>query len=343
MEGEFDVISSAQAHVNNVVAIKGSALTQQHLQLLKRAAERILFSLDMDAAGVVATQRAIQLAQDQDLDMRVITLPGGKDPDELARTNPAAWRDAVKSSISVYDFLIRAAAKQHNPQTAEGKRAIIDQLAPVIGAISHAVEQDVYLKRLAEVLEVREDLVRQDVERFKVGKQMGRSSAAPAETAQPKVSKPSSRRAKLEAYLLFLFFHSPEKLQMERLLELQDLQLVTPNVQPIIKKVTMAPKPLNVTQALKGLPTDQQQVVFELSSQPEYLEMLETIDHESEWKKTLAEVFQEQIKTEMKRINQELEKLDRIEPKSPELEAQQTALLHEIVVLRQKSAAKTQT
>jgi DNA primase len=341
VEGEFDVISSAQAHVNNVVAIKGSALTQQHLQLVKRAADKILFSLDMDSAGVVATQRAIQLGRDHDLDMRVIILPGGKDPDELSRTNPAAWRDAVKASLSVYDFLIQAAAKQHNPKTAEGKRQIIDQLAPLIGTISHAVEQDVYVKRLAEVLEVREDLVRQDIDRFKVGKQLGRPSATPKDTAKPKPAKPASRRARLEAYLLFLFFQAPEALTMERLLQLQELELVSPGFSAVIKELLASPKPLNLAQAIKRFPTDQQQLVFEVSTQPEYLEMLETLDHEAEWKKTLTEVFQEQMKATITQINQQLEKLERQSPKTPELEAQETALLQEIVVLRQKLSAKT--
>jgi DNA primase len=342
VEGEFDVISSAQAHVNNIVAIKGSALTQQHLQLLKRAADKVLFSLDMDSAGVTATQRAIALAQDHDLDMRVITLPGGKDPDELSRTNPAAWRDAVKSSISVYDFLIQAAAKQHNPKTAEGKRQMIDQLAPVIGTISHAVEQDVYVKRLAEVLEVREDLVRQDIDRFKVGKQLGRSTASPQATAKPKAPKPNTRQANLELYLLFLFFHSPEQLVMERLFQLQELKLVTPGIMALLKELLAAPRPLALMPAIKKVPPDQQQLVFEISSQPEYLEMIDELDHESEWKKTLTEVLQEQVKAEITHINQELEKLERLPAKTPDLEAQQTALLQEIVVLRQKLSAKTQ-
>ncbi len=341
VEGEFDVISSAQAHVNNVVAIKGSALTQQHLQLVKRAADRILFSLDMDSAGVVATQRAIQLGRDHDLDMRVITLPGGKDPDELARSNPAAWRDAVKASMSVYDFLIQAATKQHNPKAAEGKRQIIDQLAPILGTISHAVEQDVYVKRLAEVLEVREDLVRQDIERFKISKQVGRSSSPAPEAAKPKSGK-TTRRAKLEAFLLFLFFHSPEKRQIEELFQLQELKLITPQVEPLLKALVEAPKPLDITRTIKQLPTDLQQLVFELSSQPEYIDMIETLDYESEWKKTLADLFQEQVRADITHINRELEKIDREPTKTPELEARESELLQEIVSLRQKMSAKTQ-
>ncbi|MDQ3007992.1 MAG: DNA primase, partial [bacterium] len=72
VEGEVDVISSSQAHVNNVAAIKGSAFTADHLKLISRVAETLLFSLDMDSAGTAATKRAITLTKDHALDLRVI-------------------------------------------------------------------------------------------------------------------------------------------------------------------------------------------------------------------------------------------------------------------------------
>src|SRR5690606_35001535 len=93
VEGEFDVISSAQAHVNNVVAIKGSALTKDQVKLLARAAKKIILCLDADAAGAEATRRAIEVVGDTEVELRVIDLSGltegEKDVDELARHNSA--------------------------------------------------------------------------------------------------------------------------------------------------------------------------------------------------------------------------------------------------------------
>jgi len=341
VEGEFDVISSAQAHVNNVVAIKGSALTNEHVQLIARAAQRVLFSLDMDDAGVNATKRAITLAKDK-LDMRVIVIASGKDPDELARTSPKEWRDAVKASITVYEYLIQAALKQHTASTADGKREIIDELAPVLGGMSHAVEQDVYIKRLAAALEVREDLVRQDIERFKQGKQRG--TINPKKTADsPTPVVKLSRRSKLERFLLFLFFHADQATLSPKVPQLQQLHFQFPGLQPLVNLLLAAKAPLNLQQVTKQLPSDLQQLLFELSADPEFVQTLDTLEgrEDDEWQRTLTDVFQEQVRAEMKEINLELTKLDQQLELSPADEGRQAELLEKIVSLRNTLSAKT--
>ncbi len=341
VEGEFDVISSAQAHVNNVVAIKGSALTLQHLQLIKRVAEKVIFSLDMDSAGVTATKRAIQLARDFGLDMRVISLPSGKDPDELARTEPAAWREAVKSSISVYEFLIRAAAKQFNPKTPEGKRAIINDLAPIIGTMSHAVEQEVYLKKLSDLLAVREESVRQDIERFK---QTGVIAKSKPEV-KGKADQPAepSRPHKLEQFLWFLFFHSAPNVAAERLAKLAEVDLILPGSHGLLKALQDSPKPFDLDKAVKALPSDLQELVFELSAQPEYLDMLDTLDQVGEWQRTYRDIFEEKVKNRIAAMNTELTALDKTGQLTPEQEARQNMLLQEIVGLRKQLSSKSQS
>ena len=85
MEGELDVISSFQSGIGNVVAIKGSAVTEDHARLLRRFCERLIFALDSDIAGDAAARRGIEIAEKVGFDMRVATMPAGKDPDEAAR------------------------------------------------------------------------------------------------------------------------------------------------------------------------------------------------------------------------------------------------------------------
>jgi DNA primase len=165
VEGEFDVLSSVQAHVDEVVAIKGSALTEQHITLLKRAAEQIILALDTDAAGVKATQRAIEMLQKHSVELRVIRVPEGKDPDDLARSNPKEWREVSKQSVTAYEFLISAALQANNAQTPEGKRRVMQALSPVLARLQHAVELEHYIKELATALSVSSDSVRQDIER----------------------------------------------------------------------------------------------------------------------------------------------------------------------------------
>ena len=121
VEGELDVIMSQQVGVNHVVAIKGSALTLEHGQLLKRLVETVVLSLDNDEAGIEATRKAIETLKNLDLELRVLPLEGGKDPADIAKTNPRQWRQLAKTSVSAYEFLIQVALKSTTPTQSKVK------------------------------------------------------------------------------------------------------------------------------------------------------------------------------------------------------------------------------
>lgn len=122
MEGELDVISSFQAGIGNVVAIKGSALTEGHVNLIRRYTERLAFALDSDMAGDAASRRGIEIADRSGLDMRVVMLPSGKDPDEAVREDAAGVKKAIKNAIPIYDYFISSAVKRFDATTAFGKK-----------------------------------------------------------------------------------------------------------------------------------------------------------------------------------------------------------------------------
>lgn len=173
VEGEFDALTSSQAHVNNVVAIKGSALTADHAKLLDRTVESVLLALDTDNAGVEATKKAIEALKDTKLNLRVVVLPDGKDPDELIKQDPKAWRQAIKSAETAYSFLIEVAFREHDSKTPEGKRLIMEELAPVLSEVDHAVELEFYTKLLSERLNVKESAILADLRRFRSAKKVG--------------------------------------------------------------------------------------------------------------------------------------------------------------------------
>ena len=96
VEGNLDVVSSHQAGVKNVVATAGTAMTLQHLKALSRLAGRIRLAFDGDRAGVSATERAINLAQEIGVELEVVSLPDDvKDPDELIQKDAALWQAAI--------------------------------------------------------------------------------------------------------------------------------------------------------------------------------------------------------------------------------------------------------
>lgn len=167
MEGELDVISSFQAGISNAVAIKGSAVTEDHARLLRRFAERLVFALDSDLAGDAAARRGIEIAERIGFDMRVVRMPLGKDPDEAARENAAAFKKAIKESEPIYDYFLSSAVLRFDAGSAFGKRKISDEFLPVLSKIDNPIVQGHYVRKLADSIDVPEETVREGLARYR--------------------------------------------------------------------------------------------------------------------------------------------------------------------------------
>jgi len=201
MEGELDVISSFQAGIPNAVAIKGSALTEGHVRLLRRFTDRLAFALDSDVAADAASRRGIEIADRAGMDMRIVILPAGKDPDEAVRQNPAAFREAIEKAIPIYDYFIKSASSRFDAGTAFGKKKIGDELIPVFAKIDNPIIQAHYVKKLARVLDVGEASIVDSMEKVKRTMSNGRSHQ---EASPLKTTSMRTRQEKLEMYLLAL-------------------------------------------------------------------------------------------------------------------------------------------
>ena len=146
VEGNLDVVSSHQAGVKNVVATAGTAMTLQHLKALSRLAGRIRVAFDGDRAGVSATERAINLAQEIGVELEVVSLPDGvKDPDELIQKDPALWKVAVERAQPAVDWVIAQHAEMEDLKTAEGKRRFSTTALRIVRGLKDPVEQEHYL------------------------------------------------------------------------------------------------------------------------------------------------------------------------------------------------------
>lgn len=159
VEGEFDVISSYQAGIGNVVAIKGSALTEGHVNLLKRFSEKLVFALDSDLAGDAAARRGIAIADKAGLELRVAAVPTGKDPDEAARESAGLLKKAIKDAQPIYDYFIVSALTRFDGSSAYGKKKITDELLPIFSAIENTIVQEHYAKVLSKALDVSESAI----------------------------------------------------------------------------------------------------------------------------------------------------------------------------------------
>jgi len=153
-EGNLDVIQSHQAGVQQVVATAGTALTEYHLKALSRLTGDIRLCFDADKAGVAATERAIPVASKVGVNLQIITIPSGKDPDELIKQDVKAWRTIIEQPKYAVDWLIDRYEEQLDITTALGKRELSDVVLRTIRQLPDTVEQDHYLGRLAQLLEV---------------------------------------------------------------------------------------------------------------------------------------------------------------------------------------------
>jgi len=313
VEGEFDVISSAQNHVNHIVAIKGSALTSEQVKLLARIVKKIILSLDADNAGVEATKRAIEVIGDTDIELRVIDLSaleaGQKDVDELARHDPQTWRKVSQETLSVYEFLLRLSLRNHDPQTPEGKRGIVKEIGLIFDQIPHAVERDFYLKKLAKILQVPISVILQDARKFGSKWATGRADRKTDEKPLDNQVEPSNRRKKLENYLLFLLFEGDDFDQ--KVASLQEFSFQTSGFNQLlvhfVQKTVKSGSLPDLKSLVAGLAEDLKQTLFDAIYTPEFLQLKETIKPEKEWQQTLTafkrEVIQEQIKDLQEQIS----------------------------------------
>lgn len=332
-EGEFDVISSTQAGVNNVVAIKGSALTDQHAQLIKRLASQVLLALDTDNAGIEATKRAIQVLEPHDLELRIVQVSSGKDPDDLARQDPSAWRQAVKHSISAYQFLIETALNQHDATKAQGKKQIIQELAVVLTAIESQVEQEFYLKLLAEKLNTKPDLLLNDLKKYAQKPGLRRANQR-SEKEEVAVASTLTRHQKLERYAVFLLLKSKSDLRSRRSGELVDLISQLPELKPLVSWLNQVTVEDVFKEQASRLAVDQQELLMAIWLDPEYGRLSESVDLAEEWRQNLVDLQALFNQTRKKTITQQLGVLDTKLTKTPQEEQVQTELLEELAKIK---------
>lgn len=161
VEGNLDVIASHQAGVTNVVATAGTALTEPHLKALSRFTGDIRLCFDADKAGIAATERAIPIASRVKVSLSIVTLPSGKDPDELVRQDKAAWEQAIEQNTYALDWLIERYQSLLDISSAQGKREFTDVLYPVVKSLHDPVERDHYVTKVSEIIGVSKDALGQ--------------------------------------------------------------------------------------------------------------------------------------------------------------------------------------
>jgi DNA primase len=189
VEGYTDVMAAHQAGFSNVVASLGTALTRGQIELATRYADAVALAYDVDLAGEAATQRGLleELGPEAAVSkVRVIRIPAGKDPDELIRTDPAAWRTAVTDAKPVMEYFIERAAAAADLSSISGRHQVTDAVLPLLQRIGDPIERNLYLQQLSRLVNVEERVLSEAMARGPVHRPSRTSVAAePAPQAPP--------------------------------------------------------------------------------------------------------------------------------------------------------------
>ena len=176
VEGYMDALQAHQVGFANVVAIMGTALTERQVTLVRNYARRYALALDQDAAGEEATRRSLESAFDifrrevmrvagsavpmgvrRELPkLRIITLPPGRDPDDVIRNDPDDWRNRIEQATPILDYLIQVEAARPESSTAEGRLEVVNRIFPLITSLDNPFEQQEAFSKLASALKIEE-------------------------------------------------------------------------------------------------------------------------------------------------------------------------------------------
>ncbi|MEA1967750.1 MAG: DNA primase [Thermodesulfobacteriota bacterium] len=163
VEGYFDFLSLYQHGIKNVVASLGTALTEEHVRLLKGFALKMVLVFDSDAAGVNAAKRSISTFVKQGVDVRVLVLPKGKDPDSfVCEHGGRRFEELAGKAMEVIPFLTGVAVEKHG-LSIEGKIKILDEIKPRIAEVEDSAARSLYVRELSEYLGIDEKAVLEKV------------------------------------------------------------------------------------------------------------------------------------------------------------------------------------
>ncbi len=169
VEGQMDFLMSYQDGVKNAVATSGTALTEDHLRALRRQTDNLIFSFDSDEAGLKAAERSIDLADNLDFNVKILTLQDSKDPAETVLKHPGLMVDLVKKSKPVMEFYFdryinnkQPAGSSGKPDIGEFKKNLRIVLYKIKNLIS-PIERDYWIKELSLLVNIGEQVLVQEM------------------------------------------------------------------------------------------------------------------------------------------------------------------------------------
>lgn len=222
-EGYMDVIALNQAGFENAVATLGTALTQEQAMLMKRYADEVIICYDADEAGQKAASRAIGILRGADLLIKVLTIPGAKDPDEFLRSNGeqgyARFKQLLNGSGNDIEYRLGKIKKEFNMESTEEKVQYLTQAAKLLSELENNIERDIYAGKISDETGVQKDAVLAQINKYvrisgkdkrkKEFRKIQSETSAGADRINPD-KRSNLRAAKAEEALIAFILKNPE-------------------------------------------------------------------------------------------------------------------------------------
>lgn len=221
VEGYMDVIAAHEHGYASVVASMGTALTERQVALLKRHSSTLILALDSDNAGSEATLRSVydivnsnlrrrpvpgalgvvRHEDAPDVDLRVLAMPAGRDPDEVIRDDRELWHELIESALPLLDYVYDAVPARHDLDKPQGRSAVARNLLQWVAVTPDRVVQSHYLQRLARIVQVDEATLRLELRRP--------AKKRETQVASEMVARQQTAEDRREEFCLALLFRYP--------------------------------------------------------------------------------------------------------------------------------------
>ncbi len=216
VEGYLDLIALYQFGVKNVVATSGTALTPAQAKLIRRFTENVILLYDADAAGTSAAMRGAEIFLDAGLEVKIVALPAGHDPDSFVRERGVDnFKFMLSRARSIIQFKIEMLAKKLDLSTTPGKSQAVNSLLESIAHIKDSIKQNLALKEVAEHFRLDERALMEQLRHFqKNGQYRSMVADRPDTTSTPKPVRQKSKYELAEEDIVRLVMEDASWLQL---------------------------------------------------------------------------------------------------------------------------------
>ncbi|MCF7795617.1 DNA primase [Patescibacteria group bacterium] len=172
VEGQMDLITAVEFGTENIIASSGTALTEKQIKILKRYIKNLHFCFDKDKAGENATERAIEIALKEDMNINIISLEEKyKDPDECIRKDKNSWEESIKNSKPYIDFYFEKLIEETKNKDIKIIKEKLQKFLYKINKLNSEIEKDLWIKKIMKHFMFPQNTIKEELEKIKSNEQ----------------------------------------------------------------------------------------------------------------------------------------------------------------------------